>query len=555
MNENQKFEEIISRGMEEYFKRHPILAVKFGKEEYEKVVESGTAEHIKENLKWFTEWIDKLKKLDNVKLSFENQITLKAMEYYHDINLFMYEAYPLWKKVPNGLAYIQEFIFLLFQRKGPTIKVAEAIVVHLNNLPKYLEEFQSRFDETPIPIAWRNLALEQIQSTPKFFQNISEAFYEATEVPNTLKSMLQNAFNESESIVQKHIEWINSLPIDENEFAWALGQENFDKLLTLRKLPWDRETILKKGMSVFNSLGKRVRQIAKEIDPTRPYNEVLDDFFEQDQIPTFQEVLEHIRSEAQRAKEFINSQNLMSLPEEKLIIAETPPYLIHTFPTAAYSQAPYYSRDQPGVYLMTPPQNEDNYIKRSYTAASNGMVHEAYPGHHLDFVCNNKFAPSSRLLGDLPNNHLSFETAEGWALYCEELMLKQGFHKDPISAELWIILHQLLCRMRVILDIQMHCKQRTQEDAIKMLTNQLRNEDYARAEVLRYTSTPGYNMSYLIGKLLIEDLRKEVEEKMGSNFNLKFFHDTILRSGDLPYFLLKEYFDEVIKNKELMIEH
>ena len=52
MNEDQKFEEIISRGMEEYFKRHPKIAVKFGKEEYEKVVESGTAEHIKENLKW-----------------------------------------------------------------------------------------------------------------------------------------------------------------------------------------------------------------------------------------------------------------------------------------------------------------------------------------------------------------------------------------------------------------------------------------------------------------------------------------------------------------------
>ncbi|MBA7558181.1 hypothetical protein ES705_50974 [subsurface metagenome] len=150
--------------------------MKFGKEEYEKVVESGTAEHIKENLKWFTEWIDELKQINNAKLSFENQITLKAMEYYHDINLFMHKAYPLWKKVPNGFAYFQEIIFLLVQRKGPTIKVAEAIIVHLNNLPKYLEEFQSRFDETPIPIVWRNLALEQIQSTPKFFKPFLKLF-------------------------------------------------------------------------------------------------------------------------------------------------------------------------------------------------------------------------------------------------------------------------------------------------------------------------------------------------------------------------------------------
>jgi uncharacterized protein (DUF885 family) len=550
MNENQKFEEIISRGMEEYFQRHPRIAVKFGKEEYEKVVESGTAEHIRENLKWSTDWIDQLKKLDNVNLSFENQITLKAMEYYHDINLFLHEVYPIWKKIPNGLAYIQEILRLLFQRKGPTIKVAEAIIIHLNNLPKYLEEFQSRFDEAPIPITWRNLALKQIQSTPNFFQTIAEAFYETTKVPNTLKRMLQNAFNESESIIQKHIEWINSLLIDENQFAWALGQENFDKLLTLRKLPWNRETILKKTTSVVNSLFKRFRQIAKEIDPTRAYNEVLDEFFKQDQIPTFQEHLEHSRSEALRAKEFIHSKNLMSLPEEKLIIVETPPHLIHTSPTALYGTPPYYSRDQPGVLMLTPPQNEDNFIKRSYVQVSVGTVHETYPGHHLDMICNNQFAPPSRLLFSDIYRIDPFETIEGWAHYCEEMMLKQGFHKDPINGELWMLASQSFCARKVVLDIQMHCKQLTQDDAIKILANHLRNEGYAKAEIARYTSTPGMNFSYLIGKLLIEDLRREVEEKMGNKFSLKFFHDTILKSGDLPYCLLKEYFNEIIKKKK-----
>ncbi len=548
MDENQKFEEIVNRGTEEYFKRHPRIAVRFGKEEYEKVVESGTAEHIKAKLKWFTEWIDKLKKLDNVKLSFENQITLKAMEYYHDINLFMYKVYPLWKKVPNGLAYIQEIFFFLFQWRGPTIKVAEAIVVHLNNLPKYLEEFQSRFDETPIPIAWRNLALKQVQSTHKFFQTLSKAFHKATEVPNTLKNMIKNVFNESESTIQKHIEWINSLPIDENEFAWALGQENFGKLLTLRKLPWDQVTILKEARSVIKSSVERLSQIAKEIDLTKTFSEVLEDFYEQDQVPTFQEVFEHIRSEVLRAKEFITSKNLMSLPEQKLIVVETPPYLIHTHPNAFYGKPPYYNRDQPGVYSVTPPQKENNFLKRFYTPLSNMTVHEAYPGHHLDMVCNNKFAPPSRLLFSDIYRIDPFETIEGWALYCEELMLKQGFHKDPIFAEMLIIASQFHCAMKVIYDIQMHCKQLTQEDAIKRLANQIRNEEFAKAEILRYTSTPGFQLSYLIGKLLIEDLRREVEAKMGNKFSLKFFHDTILRSGDLPYFLLKEYFEEIIKN-------
>ena len=153
--------------------------------------------------------------------------------------------------------------------------------------------------------------------------------------------------------------------------------------------------------------------------------------------------------------------------------------------------------------------------------------------------------PSKLLFSDIYRID-PFETIEGWAHYCEEMMLKQGFYKDPIFTEMMIIADQFHCAMRVIYDIQMHCRQLSQEDAIKMLTTQIRNEAFTKAEIVRYTSTPGWNISYFIGKLLIEDLRREVEEKMGSNFSLKFFHDTILRSGDLPYYLLKQYFDEII---------
>ena len=543
MDENQKFEDIVNRGMKEYFERNPRIAVILGKEEYEKEVESGSKEHIEENLKWFTRWIDELKQLDVEDLNIKNQITLKTMEYYHNINLFMHEAYPLWKKEPNGLAYFQEIIFLLFQRKGPITSVAEVIITYLTNLPKYLEEFQSRFDEAPIPIVWRDLALEQVQTSPKFFQTLTEAFRETSEVSESLKDRLQNAFKEAELDIKTHVEWIKNLPIDEDEFVWALGPEKLDKLFSLRKLPWDRETILKKGKEVFNSLFKRLKQLAKEIDPTKSLTEVIIDVLKKDKIPTFQEVLEYTRSEANRAKKFIKSHDLASFPQENLVIVETPTHLIHTIPSAAYYEAPYFHRDQPGIYMISPAQNEKVSVGHSYTMITNAMVHEAYPGHHLDFVCNNEYAPLPRLLG------YALETIEGWAHYCEEMMLRQGFYKHPRIAERFIIGDQLFRAIKLILDIQLHCGQRTIEDAINMLMNILAmDETAAKAEVLRYTSNPGYNISYLIGKLLIEDLHREVEEKMGNKFSLKFFHDTILRSGDLPYYLLKEYFEEKIKN-------
>ena len=543
MDENQKFDEIVTRGIEEFFKCNPRIAVKLGKEEYEKVVESGTKEHMEETLKFFSEWIDELKQLDGENLNFENQISLKAMGYFHNINMFMHEAFPLWKKEPNGLAYFQEISYLLFQRKGPITSVAEAIITHLTNLPKYLEEFQSRFDESPIPIVWRDLALEQVQTIPKFLQILAEAFSKTSGVPEFLKNKLLKNFKETESVIHTHIEWIKSLPVDSEEFAWALGPEKFDKLLSLRRLPWDRNTLLKKGNKVFSSAFKKLKQLAKEFYPGKTLSEAIEEFYKEDQVPSFQKVLEYAQSEAKRAKEFIKSHNLATFPKEKLVIIETPPHLIPIIPSAAYDETPYFKGEQPGIFMITPSEIE----RYSYTMISNWMIHEAYPGHHLDFVCNNKYAPLIRLLGGFTSQ--PYETVEGWALYCEDMMLQQGFNKDPIKTQLLFSGLQVMRAMTIILDIQMHCKQRTVAEAIKMLIDILQSEEIvAKAQILGNTLTPVYPLSYLVGKLLIEDLRLEVEEKMGSKFSLKFFHDTILRSGDLPYYLLKEYFEEKIKN-------
>ena len=540
MDENQKFEEIVDRGMEEYFKLSPRIAVKFGKEEYESIVESGTKEHLIEKLKFFSKWIAQLKQLDGEKLNLENRISRKAVEYYHNINLFMHDAFPLWKKDPNGLAYFQEIVFLLFQRKGPVSSVAEAIITHLTNLPKYLEEFQARFDSSPIPIVWRDLALEQIQTTPKLLQTLTKAYMNTSEVTESLKNKLVTTFKEVESVIQTHIEWINKLPVDNDEFAWALGPEKFDKLLSLRKLPWDRKTLVKKGNKIFSSAFKKLKQIAKEIYPTKTFSEAIEDFYKQDMIPNFQEVLEHARVEARRAKTFINTKNIATIPQENLKIIETPPHLIPIISSAAYFEQPYFKGEQPGIFMISPTGKE----RHSYTQISHWMIHEAYPGHHLDFASNNAFAPLIRLL-----NPIAYETIEGWALYCEDTMLKLGFFKDSVKADQLISGWQIQWAMNVILDIQLHCKQRSMADASKMLMDVLATgEKSAKAQILGHTTTPAYPSSYLTGKLLSEDLRQEVEEKMGNKFNLKFFHDTILRSGDLPYFLLKEYFEEIIKN-------
>ncbi|MHA2175337.1 MAG: DUF885 domain-containing protein [Candidatus Hodarchaeales archaeon] len=537
MDENQRFKTFIDEKMGEFFDLQPSVAIYLGKEGYEKKLEPGTKEHLLKGLEFFDNFTQELKKFDKNKLDYQNQIASSVVEYRNNIDQFTFHQFPIWRKIPNGLETVQNIIFILFQRRGPTIEVAEAVIEQLSQLRRYLEEFQSRFGQSPIPKIWKEMALSQVKTAPQFLQFLSAILSASPEISEDIGKKLTQTINDVQPVIQGHIAWIEELMIDETDFNWALGLTNFDKLLELRKLPWDRQTILQKGYFLLDDLKRRSELIAKEIDSTKTYDEVLE-MIKADHPLTFEMVLEHTKMEADRAKEFVKDKDLATLPEdERLVVVPTPEYLIPIIPFAAYMFPPFFSPKEPGIYIVTPTTEEKDLKRHNYTEISDVMVHEAYPGHHLDFACNNAFAPLIQMLGQ------AVETIEGWAHYCEELMLEEGFYDDPKKAELIILKGQIWRAVRIIVDIELHCKQRTVREAITMLMEEAAmDETSATAEVTRYTFNPGYQLSYLVGKLLIDDLRKEVKEKMGDLFTLKFFHDTILQSANLPFYILKELF-------------
>lgn len=544
MDLNQQFTAYIDKKIEEFFDLQPSVAIFLGKEGYDKKLEPGTKEHLEKGLEFFDHFRQEVRKFDNKKLDYKNQIASSVVDYRNSIDRFTFQKYPTWKRIPNGLQAVTDIIFVLFRRRGPTVEVAEAIIAQLSQLPRYLEEFQTRFDDAPIPKIWKNMALSQVKPTPQFLQFLSTILSSSSEIPEDINHKLSQVISDVQPAIEAHITWIEGQKIDETEFSWAIGPENFDKLLELRKLPWDRQTILQKGYSLLDELKQRSESVAREIDPTKTYDEVLE-MIKADHPLTFEMVLEHIKMEADRAREFVKERNLATFPDdERLVVVPTPEYLIPILPFAAYMLPPYFSPKEPGIYVVTPTTEEKDLKRHNYTEISNTMVHEAYPGHHLDFACNNTFAPLIQMLGQ------AIEIIEGWAHYCEELMVEEGFFDDPKKAELILLKNQIWRAVRIIVDIELHCKQRTVGEAIKMLMEEATmDETSATAEVTRYTFSPGYQLSYLIGKLLIDDLRKEVKQKMGDQFTLKFFHDTILQSGNLPFYILKELFNRKIESK------
>jgi uncharacterized protein (DUF885 family) len=166
--------------------------------------------------------------------------------------------------------------------------------------------------------------------------------------------------------------------------------------------------------------------------------------------------------------------------------------------------------------------------EHNYSSISNTSIHEAYPGHHLQLSVAAQHPSLSRALTNAP------EFVEGWGMYSEQMMREQGFDDAP-NFRLNMHTDAIWRACRIILDVRMHRGQIGVDDAIRYMVERTSFEEAnARAEVLRYTYTPTYQLSYLLGKVLLLQLRADESARLGSRFSLKRFHDALLRNGSLP---------------------
>jgi len=163
-------------------------------------------------------------------------------------------------------------------------------------------------------------------------------------------------------------------------------------------------------------------------------------------------------------------------------------------------------------------------------------VHEGYPGHHLQLVHASAVqSPVRKLLWNTV-------FCEGWALYCEQLMLDQGVSDDP-HYRMFQLKDQLWRACRVVIDVKLHTGAMTVHEAVDMLVDVAHLErPNAIGEVRRYTQSPTQPMSYLLGKQQILDLRERERQRLGPRFDLCSFHNRLLSYGTIPVALIEPTF-------------
>ena len=274
-----------------------------------------------------------------------------------------------------------------------------------------------------------------------------------------------------------------------------------------------------------------------EIEPGASAAEVAD-VVKNDHAASFAESLVEYRASMDRARAFVVEHDIATLPEEDhLNVIETPSFIRHLIPFAAYYEPAKFDPSPVGTYIVTPPSSPEMMREHNRASISNTSVHEAYPGHHLQLSAAITNPSVVRLFSGAP------EFAEGWAFYCERMMKEAGFDDTPKG---WYIVHTdaIWRATRIILDVSLHRGLIGFDEAVDRLVAETGFErPAALAEVKRYTSTPTYQLSYLFGRHMIEKLKADVERREGRDFSVKRFHDTLLYGGTMPVSYARRLFD------------
>jgi uncharacterized protein (DUF885 family) len=216
--------------------------------------------------------------------------------------------------------------------------------------------------------------------------------------------------------------------------------------------------------------------------------------------------------------------------DERIDVVATPEYLRNVIPFAAYFAPPKFDPNPKGIYIVTPSVGDDPQAMREHnrSSISNTSIHEAYPGHHLQLSVANRHPSLTRILADAP------EFVEGWGMYSELMMREQGFDAAP-NFRLAMATDAIWRACRIILDVRMHRGEVSVDEATDFLVGHTSFERAnAQAEVNRYTYTPTYQLSYLLGRVLLLQLRADERRRLGDRFSLRAFHDSLLANGSLP---------------------
>jgi uncharacterized protein (DUF885 family) len=411
----------------------------------------------------------------------------------------------------------------------PLESFSQAFLSRLQQIPGRVREAKTFLAARPeiIPPVWLKMATQECEAGLQFCHELSA--HPRVQKALTQHENIDTALQEAGKAIEDLHHVLSRLD-GKAQGDFACGRVQFERLLQHRHfLPISAQKLRRFGEQLFEMTKQALAKAEAESD--------LDLAQLHAHHPSRDELLSAYQQEMQAAKDFLKEKDLVTLPgRQHLNVVDTPAFLRHQIPFAAYLDPSIADLSQSAFYYVTPANSDAELKEHNYAAIAQTSIHEAWPGHHLQFVTANQSETGKALVRRL---YPCATLYEGWALYCEQMMLEQGFERHP-GQELVMLRDRLWRALRIIIDVNIHTGEWTLEQAAKEMVEKLGfSETQARAECNWYSQAPTVPMSYAVGWALINALRDIIKPDNASE--LKTFHDKLLSCGSVALPLVIEH--------------
>ena len=522
---------------------YPVHATEMGIHEHDSLLADYSSRSVNDMIRKLEKYEKALYAFRDVDFDRHQRLNYKLIKSNVDVALLDLKQIAWYKKSPQ--LYVDEAIngvyFLTLSGNAALEERQAAIVARMRAVPALLHTAQVNI--TRPPLVWVETAQESLESGQEFYREVAaELMNDSPEQADEILSVSTKA----REAMNDFSTWLSRIKTGPDS-SFAIGKTNFDYLLSNEYfLPFNSDSLLAIGQALLDQAQTAYHDYQADM-LARPA-EAADSVY----VPacvSVEDILDYYNWETEQLRIYSEQSQFITVPEQiaDVSVIETPTFLRNVIGGIAYQAAGPFDSTQQGYFYVRPlPRDMDrqqlearfHYIHRRGFRGS--AVHEAYPGHHLQM----------QLAGLNPDPVRKWQSntmmIEGWALYCEEAVYEHGLYGKEDPTQWLAVLGGIRFRAaRIVADVKLHTGQFTYQQCVDWMNQVLETDsesgrEYIGKEVRRYTMTPTYQMSYLMGKREIVRLRDAVKARDGANFSLKAFHDALLAEGSVPPALMWE---------------
>ncbi len=528
-----------------YLDWRPQTAVGLGFHEFDGKLTDESKGSIEKELSRLKDYDQKLDAFDTSVLSKKMFYDYRILKLAIEQEIFKIEDLKVYNLNPMTYAGIVDVNIYISRNFAPIEDRIRSIIAIENQAPQQFEYAKANLQDS-LGKPYVETAIQVAKGSASFL---------GTELVAALKDVkndsLMTAFKASNKTaidaLNRYITFLEKEKLPKVHNHYAIGRDNYIKMLLYNEdINLSPEKILEIGQEQLKKEQEVFNRAAKIINPNKKPVDVYNDL--EKEHPTADSLIPSARKTMESIRQFVVDRKIVSMPSEvRVQVKETPEYARETSTASMDTPGPFETKATEAYYYITPvdpkwtiKQQEDWLRSFNYYTTDVVTIHEVYPGHYTQFLHLNASSATK-----IEKIFASYAYVEGWAHYCEKMMLDEGYgnNGDSVRAAKYRLAQSgdaLLRLCRLCVSVKTHCQGMTLDEGTKFfMDNWYQGDKPSRLEALRGTFDPGY-LFYTIGKLEILKLRADYQKQEGANYSLEKFHDKILDNGMPPVRFLRE---------------